>query len=200
MKERRKNMYFDKNKIHDIWSDWIERRKLAEQCGDIPPNMPNVLMKKMYETAVNMSMAHNRIAYSYREDMVSEALMHMVRYAKTYNKNVLGKDGKPNPFGFLSKMIATAFNTVWEKEKNHEMIYKNLRTEMFEPWVVNDGGVKSDNGVDTQMQNGSDSSGLSMELYFRDMEEIAKYETRIQGKKDRAKQKKSGIVESEVLE
>jgi hypothetical protein len=187
-----RNMYFDKVAIHEIWCDWLDNLSEIKAYNDANedkkklPKIPDKLAVKMMEVSTNMSMAHNRRGYSYREDMVSEALEFMCRYASKYDRNRMGQDGKPNPFGYLSIIANTAFNSVWEKEQGEYMVKVKQRSISYTPGAVHDGDV-ANNAVE---HSNSDSAGLSLELHLKDLSEVDTYEQRLLKKRLKAKSAK----------
>jgi hypothetical protein len=187
-----RNMYFDKVAIHEIWCDWLDNLSEIKEYNDANedkkklPKIPDKLAVKMMEVATNMSMAHNRRGYSYREDMVSEALEFMCRYASKYDRDRMGQDGRPNPFGYLSIIANTAFNSVWEKEQGEYMVQVKHRSISYTPGSVHDGDV-SNNAVE---HSNSDSAGLSLELHLKDLSEVDAYEQRLLKKRLKAKSAK----------
>lgn len=66
--------------------------------------------------------------YSWKDDMVCEAVMTCVRYAHNFDPEKA--KGKPNPFAYFSRIIHNSFLNYISKQKDHSKIkdicYKNL--------------------------------------------------------------------------
>lgn len=183
-----KNHYFDKEEIHRVWADYEEKRRAVEQHNTlypndkkIPPKMPDLLARKMMEVATKAASAGNWRRYPYIEDMIAQALLHMILYAR-YDASKVGKSGAPNPFGYLSKIAQMAFLAVKSSEDEQSMIPIQLRTE-YEPGSIFDGSM--DNNFDGQ--NARDTAGLSLELYQDDLSRLDEYNRKIADKKQRQK-------------
>ncbi|MDX8383507.1 MAG: hypothetical protein R8M45_05460 [Ghiorsea sp.] len=87
-----------------IWSN------LAE--GEPMPVIPTCIAKKILLIAQRMSFMPNFIGYTYRDEMVSDAIENCIRYCRNFDPAK-----SQNPFGYFSQITSYAFIRRLQREK-----------------------------------------------------------------------------------
>ena len=145
----------------------------ARELEKAKPQIPTYVAKCFMMIAENLSHRPNFLSYTFRDEMVSDAIENCVMYASNFDPAK-----SQNPFAYFTQITYYAFLRRLGKEKTQLYIkYKATETA----------GV-----LDTFNQNeGEDGHTRQFELYDNISEFIQNYET------SRAMNKKSAIKPSE---
>lgn len=113
MKKSKKNTahYYVNNK------DMLEEFKQYKNTGTISEN----LGKMFIDIASNMSNRWNFIGYTWKQDMINEAVLTCVKYSKNFNP-----EKSNNPYGYVSRICYNAFKEYIKKQKRHGNIKETL--------------------------------------------------------------------------
>ena len=176
----------DNDMIVGILRDWIPARKKALAEGTTLPRIPNIVAVKAQLIIHNTSMRYNYRDYPYREDMVADALINILRYLHTFDVGHVGKKGKINFFSWVTMCTDRSFSKKITTEEEHT--YIKLRS--FE-----DAGGFAALSDDPDFQPGTfvDSTGITMD--FR--ERIGNFETKKEAQRERERQKQNVIKTEE---
>ncbi|UGL60307.1 sigma transcription factor [Salmonella phage vB_SenAc-pSC20] len=176
----------DNDRVVGILRDWIPARKKALAEGTPLPRIPNYVAMNVQMIIKNMSMRYNYRDYPYREDMVSEAVVNILRYLHTFDVSHIGKKGKINFFSWVTMCADRSFAKKLTSEEEHN--YIKLRS--FEEA----GGFAAlSDDPDFQQQTFVDSTGITMD--FR--ERIGNFETKKEAQREKERQKQIAIKEEE---
>lgn len=176
----------DNDMIVGILKDWIPARKKAIAEGTTLPRIPNIVALKVQMIITNMSMRYNYRDYPFREDMVSDAVVNILRYLHTFDVGHIGKKGKINFFSWVTMCADRSFAKKLTTEEEHS--YIKLRS--FE----DAGGFAALNDdPDFQPQTFVDSTGITMD--FR--ERIGTFESKKEAQRERERQKQQVIKTEE---
>lgn len=86
------------------------------------PNLPEYIGKCFLDIATHLSFKPNFVAYTYREDMISDGVENCLVYFHNFDP-----DKSSNPFGYFTQIIYYAFIRRIQKERKHTYIkYKCL--------------------------------------------------------------------------
>ncbi len=93
------------------------------------------LGKALLTIATNYANKGNFHGYTWKEDMISEAVLTCIRYMHNFDPM---RFEKPNPFAYFTSIIRNAFLNYIRKQKKHSIIkdycynhYENLAEEDF---------------------------------------------------------------------
>lgn len=81
--------------------------------------MSERLGELLYNLAHNFSCRSNFRSYTYREEMVSDAVLTCIKYAKNFNPS---KSDKPNPFAYFTSIVNNAFLKRLKAEQKQQAI------------------------------------------------------------------------------
>jgi RNA polymerase sigma factor (sigma-70 family) len=93
------------------------------------------LGKALLTIATNYANKGNFHGYTWKEDMISEAVLTCIKYMHNFDPM---RFEKPNPFAYFTSIIRNAFLNYIRKQKKHSIIkdhcynnYENLNDEDF---------------------------------------------------------------------
>ncbi|MCK5018032.1 MAG: hypothetical protein KAS32_13330 [Candidatus Peribacteraceae bacterium] len=108
------NKYITNKEILGFVDEWHER-------GGKHKDMPDGLANAFILIAENLSMKHNFIGYTWREDMVLEAVFTCVKYFHSFDP-----EKSKNPWGYISRICHNSFIGTIKKQKKHGKIKQDL--------------------------------------------------------------------------
>lgn len=177
----------DNEQVIKVLRDWIPVRKKALADGTALPNIPSFIAVHVQTIIKNMSMRYNYRDYPFRDDMVQDAVINILRYLHTFDVSHVGKrSGKINFFSWVTMCADRSFSKKITTEEEHN--YIKLRS--FE----DAGGFAALNDdPDFQPQTFVDSTGITMD--FR--ERIGTFEEKREAARQRERDKQNAIREEE---
>jgi len=108
------------------------------------PIVPNYLAECFLKIAENLSHKSNFIRYTYREEMVMDAVENCLKAVENYNINAITRSGNPNAFAYFTQIIWYAFLRRIAKEKRQQEIKeKYLSQSGIEAFLVSEQGEAS---------------------------------------------------------
>jgi DNA-directed RNA polymerase specialized sigma24 family protein len=123
---RRKNRnkskdYIDNEKFFGEMSEFIAGIKLAEKNGEEKPIPNDYIGKCLFDLATHLSFNQSFINYSYKEDMISDAVENCLTYIHNYDP-----EKSNNPFAYFTTISWYAFIRRINKEKRQTYLkYKS---------------------------------------------------------------------------
>ena len=161
----------------------------AKGLGNDLPIVPNYVAICFLKIAENLSHKGNFIRYTYREEMVMDAVENCLRAVENYNINAATRTGKPNAFAYFTQIVWYAFLRRIAKEKKQQ--------EIKEKYL-------SQSGIEIFLETNDDLSARGVALNFIDalkvrIDKVKEYDTEIKmySKKERAKRKPK-MVDSDL--
>lgn len=112
-KQRIKHNYIDKAKFHAEMTAYRVAAIEAEKTGAPKPRVNNFIGKCLYDICNNMSYRHNFINYSFREEMVGDAIENCLSAVDNFDP----AQEKQNPFGYFCLIAWRAFVRRIKKEE-----------------------------------------------------------------------------------
>lgn len=118
-----KQNYIDNVLFAEHMAKHHEKVLAAKEAGESPKvPVSNYIGECFYKIATKLSLRPNFIGYSYREEMVSDALEVMLSNAHHFNPNATTRGGKPNPFSYFTLVAWRAFVHRINREKRQEYV------------------------------------------------------------------------------
>lgn len=133
--------YVSNIKLYEEYQQWYADLKSAEEENIDEPEVPAFIVDAMIRIAHRLSYKPNFINYSFKEEMISDALFDCVRYAKKFTleisktscsgckvsncKNRIFDKGcirKSNPFSYITTICFRAFLRRIDAEKKQTYI------------------------------------------------------------------------------
>ncbi len=130
-----KNIYFtpeDNKKCIEILREWSPRRKAAILEGKIQScPVPEFVGKHIYSICNNISFRYNFRGFPYREEMVSDAVLNIVRYLHGFDPDRIGeRSQKVNFYAWVTMCANRSFGNKINSEKREEYFKYAMFEEM----------------------------------------------------------------------
>jgi len=158
--------------------EYVEKATLAKTNGDDRPMVTDYIASCFLKIAEGLSHKANFVRYTYREEMVMDAVENCLKAIENYNLEVATRTGKPNAFAYFTQISWYAFLRRIQKEKKQQDIKLKYLSE-----------VDIDMLIDEEFNNGSDTSVAFIEelrqkidiIKFKD-DQVADYKKTIKKK------------------
>jgi hypothetical protein len=119
-----------KNKAHYINNkefslavvDYVSEKNQAESKGKEIPKVTDYIARCFIKIAEGLSHRPNFVRYTYREEMVMDAVENCLRAIGNYNLETATRTGKPNAFSYFTQICYFAFIRRITKEKKQQDI------------------------------------------------------------------------------
>mgnify|MGYP001998929784 CR=1 FL=1 len=141
-KKKSKSTHYVDNKefSHNI-VEYVKTINIARENKETLPIVPNYLAECFLKIAENLSHKSNFIRYTYREEMVMDAVENCLKAVENYNINAATRSGNPNAFAYFTQIIWYAFLRRIAKEKRQQDIKeKYLSQSGIEAFLVTEQG------------------------------------------------------------
>lgn len=89
----------------------------AEEAGETTPIVTDYIAQCFLKISEGLSHKSNFVRYTYREEMVMDAVENCLKAIRNYNVENATRSGKPNAFGYFTQIAWFAFIRRIQKEK-----------------------------------------------------------------------------------
>jgi len=132
--KKEKDNYINNRDFSQAVCDYVEAYRDAD---DIKPIVPGYVALGFQQIAQGLSRKPNFIGYSYRDEMVMDAIENCLRAIRNYNIEAATRTGKPNAFAYFTQICYYAFLRRIAKEKKQkeikdELINNGYASDLFE--------------------------------------------------------------------
>ena len=122
--------------------------KLAKESNQPTPVVPNYIARCFLKIAEGLSHKANFIRYTYREEMVMDAVENCLRAIENYNIETATRTGLPNAFAYFTQISWYAFLRRIAKEKKQQDVKLRYITQNgFESYMGSDADAAANDGV-----------------------------------------------------
>jgi len=172
---------------------YVEQVEEARKQDTVIPKVPDYIAQCFLRIANGLSHKANFIRYTYREEMVMDAVENCLKAIGNYNLEAATRTGKPNAFAYFTQITWYAFLRRITKEKKQQEIKMKYLTKS---------GIES--FVDTELDAGG--VGEQVASHFVDtlkdrIERVRMVDTEIKEYvKIEKKKRKSRIADSDLSE
>ena len=112
------------------------------------PIVPDYIAKCFLKIAEGLSYKSNFIRYTYREEMVMDAIENCLKAIKNYNIEAATRTGNPNAFAYFTQISWYAFLRRIAKEKKQQDIkMKYIKSSGIEEYIDDPSGDGTSNTV-----------------------------------------------------
>lgn len=145
--EKRKPQHYVNNKeFSQAVVDYVETVNEAEAAGEPVPIVPDYIAECFLKIAEGLSHKSNFIRYTYREEMVMDAVENCLKAIMNYNIEAATRTGSPNAFAYFTQISYYAFLRRLAKEKRqHDVRLKFIEESGFEQFMQETGDLEVDN-------------------------------------------------------
>lgn len=103
-------MYVTNKEILDCISVWDKKKPMPDELGRI-----------FLLIATNLSNKNNFVGYTWKDEMIAEAVYTCVKYFKNFNQ-----EKSVNPYGYITKICYNSFVNSIKKNNKHGQIKQEL--------------------------------------------------------------------------
>ena len=102
--------------------EYVEKVDNARKKKNNIPKVPDYIAQCFLKIAEGLSHKANFIRYTYREEMVMDAVENCLKAIGNYNLEAATRTGKPNAFAYFTQITWYAFLRRITKEKKQQEI------------------------------------------------------------------------------
>ena len=125
-KNAKQNEHYVNNKeFTQAVAEFNELTKLAESKGKTPPQMSNYIGECIYKIATRLSTRPNFINYTYRDEMICDAIENCIQYIGNFNVKKSN-----NAFAYITQICYYAFLRRIQKEKKQVFIKQQMTMDI----------------------------------------------------------------------
>tara|TARA_B100000287_G_scaffold300296_1_gene283448 strand:- start:122 stop:715 length:594 start_codon:yes stop_codon:yes gene_type:complete len=148
-RQKRLNIHYVNNaQFSQAVVDYCTLVEEAKKNGKEIPKVTNYVAHCFLRIAEGLSHKANFIRYTYREEMVMDAVENCLKAIGNYNLEAATRTGKPNAFAYFTQISWYAFLRRIDKEKKQQDIkMKYLANSGIEEFIVQGTGEQGNNHV-----------------------------------------------------
>ena len=125
MADKKQNQHYVNNKeFTEAVAEHNEAVKLAESKGKTPPKMSNYIGECIYKIATRLSTRPNFINYTYRDEMICDAIENCIQYIGNFNR-----EKSDNAFAYVTQICYYAFLRRIQKQKKQLFVKQEILKE-----------------------------------------------------------------------
>lgn len=124
LKPKERPHYVSNKDLYQAYIDWY-KEILEVSDGEDIPQMPRYIAESIMKICTKLSYRPNFINYSYRDEMVSDAIENCIKTARNFNPAK-----SDNPFSFITTIAFNAFLRRIEMEKKQSYVKGRLLEEL----------------------------------------------------------------------
>ena len=109
--------YVNNKEFTQAVAEYNDSVKLAESKGKTPPKMTEYIGECIYKIATRLSTRPNFINYTYRDEMICDAIENCIQYIGNFNR-----EKSNNAFAYITQICYYAFLRRIQKEKKQVFI------------------------------------------------------------------------------
>lgn len=129
LKPSEKPHYVNNVKFSEAVVEYKKSVELAKANKEQKPQVTEYIASCFLKIAEGLSHKANFVRYTYREEMVMDAVENCLKAIENYNIEAATRTGKPNAFAYFTQIVWYAFLRRIQKEKKHQDIKIKYMTE-----------------------------------------------------------------------
>lgn len=122
IKPKDKPHYVNNAQFSQAVVDYVTTVNEARDAGKELPKVPDYIASCFLKICEGLSHKANFVRYTYREEMVMDAVENCLKAIENYNLEAATRTGKPNAFAYFTQISWYAFLRRIEKEKKQQDI------------------------------------------------------------------------------
>ena len=121
--------------------DYVTSANEAKNNNEKIPKVTNYIAQCFLRIAEGLSHKSNFIRYTYREEMVMDAVENCLKAINNYDIEAATRTGKPNAFAYFTQITWFAFlRRIAKEKKQQEVKMKYLASSGIENFIMNENG------------------------------------------------------------
>jgi hypothetical protein len=133
-------LYIDNNRMYAEYKEWKIKYNEAIEAGIEKPEIPRYLADSILLICNRLSNRYNFVGYSYRDEMVADAVLECVKYFHCFNPDL-----SSSVFSYFTKVAFQAFVGRINKEHKQSYIKGKIVQSIDISEIVN---LASDDSID----------------------------------------------------
>lgn len=129
MKPKDKPHYVNNADFSQAVVDYVSECERMKASGYPRPQVTNYIAECFLKISEGLSHKANFVRYTYREEMVMDAVENCLKAIDNYNLETATRTGKPNAFAYFTQIAWYAFLRRIEKEKRQQDIKMKYLSE-----------------------------------------------------------------------
>jgi len=122
MKPKEKPHYVNNADFSQAVVDYVTMARTAKEADKPKPMVTDYIARCFLKISEGLSHKANFVRYTYREEMVMDAVENCLKAIENYNIDKATRTGKPNAFAYFTQIAWYAFLRRIEKEKKQQDI------------------------------------------------------------------------------
>lgn len=150
LKPKQKPHYVNNRDFSEAVVEHVRATNTAIENGDDEPRIPEYIGSCFLKISEGLSHKPNFVRYTYRDEMVMDAVENCIKAINNYNIEAATRTGKPNAFAYFTQISYFAFLRRIAKEKKQQDIkMKWIEESGMEAFAdVGSGGFEGDSIVE----------------------------------------------------
>ena len=146
--KKRSVHYVDNAKFSNAVVAYCTVVEKARKDNEEIPKVPDYVAHCFLRIAEGLSHKANFIRYTYREEMVMDAVENCLKAIGNYNLEAATRSGKPNAFAYFTQITWYAFlRRIAKEQKQQDIKLKYLTSSGIEQFVTQEDGSEATNYV-----------------------------------------------------
>ena len=139
---KRKSIHYVNNAdLSQAVVDYVTSANEAKNDNRKIPKVTNYIAQCFLRIAEGLSHKSNFIRYTYREEMVMDAVENCLKAINNYDIEAATRTGKPNAFAYFTQITWFAFlRRIAKEKKQQEVKMKYLASSGIENFIMNENG------------------------------------------------------------
>jgi len=122
MEKKNKPHYVNNQKFSQAVVEYVRKKEESREKNLSPPVIPNYVAECFLKIAEGLSHKSNFVRYTYREEMVMDAVENCLKAIENYNLEAATRSGTPNAFAYFTQISWYAFLRRINREKRQQEI------------------------------------------------------------------------------
>jgi hypothetical protein len=137
---KRKSIHYVNNKeFSQAVVDYVKTVQEAKAKEEQLPIVPDYIAQCFLKIAEGLSHKSNFIRYTYREEMVMDAVENCLKAIENYNLEAATRSGNPNAFAYFTQISWYAFlRRIAKEKKQQDVKLKYLSQSGIEQYILSD--------------------------------------------------------------
>jgi hypothetical protein len=134
--KKQKPHYVNNKEFSSAVVDYVKSVRAAEAEGNPVPIVTDYIASCFLKIAEGLSHKPNFIRYTYREEMVMDAVENCLKAIMNYNVETATRTGNPNAFAYFTQISYYAFiRRITKEKKQFDVKMKIIEQSAFEEFV-----------------------------------------------------------------
>lgn len=136
MSKKQNVHYVNNRQFSEAVVEYCKSASEAKSNNQQPPIVPNYIAECFLKIAEGLSHKANFIRYTYREEMVMDAVENCLKAIENYNIETATRTGLPNAFAYFTQISWYAFlRRIAKEKKQQDVKLRYITHNGFEEYV-----------------------------------------------------------------